>query len=124
MNVPDTKTLLAQPWVGASWEGHVIEQSIGELSAGGRDFDAFYFRTSDGRELNLVLDFGVERWAVEVKLTSSPGTEDMTRLDRGADMIEASRRFLISQTRRSSRTGRRVSCNLPAFLGILRQDAP
>jgi len=37
-----------------------------------------------------------------------------------ADMIKASRRFLVSQTLRSSGDGRRISCNLPSFLGHLR----
>jgi hypothetical protein len=40
----------------------------------------------------------------------------MARLDKVADMIEASRRFLVSQTHRSSGDRHRVSCNLPAFL--------
>jgi len=56
-----------------------------------------------------------------VKLTSSPAPENMARLDKAADMIKASRRFLVSQTRRSSGDERRVSCNLPAFLDHLRE---
>jgi len=120
LNVPDEKALLSQPWVGASWEGYVIEQVLGELSAHGRRFDAYYFRTSDQYELDLVLNFGKELWAVEVKLTSSPAPEDMARLDKTADMIKASRRFLVSQTLRSSGGGRRISCNLPSFLDHLR----
>ncbi len=120
LNVPDERALLAQPWVGASWEGFVIEQALGELSSRGRSFNAFYFRTSDQHELDLVLDFGKELWAVEVKLSSSPGPDDLRRLDIAADMIGATRRFLVSQTSRSSGDERRVSCNLPAFLKHLR----
>ena len=67
----------------------------------------------------LVLDFGKELWAVEIKLTSSPGPDDMARLDKAAEMIEASRRFLISHTPRSSGNDRRRSCNLPSFLDHL-----
>jgi predicted AAA+ superfamily ATPase len=120
LNVPGEKALFSQPWVGASWEGYVIEQALGELSARGRPFDAYYFRTSDQYELDLVLNFGKERWAVEIKLTSSPAPEDMARLDKTADMIKASRRFLISQTLRSSGDNHRISCNLPSFLDHLR----
>ena len=116
LNVPDERTLLAQPWVGASWEGFVIEQALGELSALGRRFSPYYFRTSDQHELDLVLDFGGELWAVEVKLTASPGPEDMRRLEKTAGMIGAKRCFLVSQTRRSSGDGHRISCDLPAFL--------
>ena len=122
LNVPDGRSLLAQPWVGASWEGFVIEQALGELSSRGRSFDAYYLRTSDQHELDLVLDFGKELWAVEVKLSSSPGPDDMRRLDKTADMIDASRRFLVSQTSRSSGDERRTSCNLTSFLKHLRES--
>lgn len=120
LNVPDEKALLAQPWVGASWEGHVIEQVLGELSARGRRFDAYYFRTSDRHEVDLVLDFGKELWAVEIKLTSSPAPEDMARLDKTADMIKASRRFLVSQTRSATGGENRASCDLPGLIDRLR----
>ena len=119
LNVPGERALLEQPWVGASWECHVIEQILGELSSRGRRCEPFYFRTSDQHELDLVLDFGDQLWAVEVKLTSSPGIDDMRRLDQVADMISASRRFLISRVSEASGDGRRVSCNLPAFLETL-----
>ena len=39
MNVSDERALFAQPWVGASWEGFVIEQALGELSSLGRNFE-------------------------------------------------------------------------------------
>lgn len=121
LNVRDERSLLAQPWVGASWEGFVIEQALGALTSRGRSFDAYYFRTSDQHELDLVLNFGDGLWAVEVKLTSSPGTVDMKRLDKAADMINAARRFLVSQTSRISGDERRTSCNLATFLEYLRE---
>jgi len=121
LNVPDRRSLISQPWVGASWEGFVIEQALGELSSRGRRFDAYYFRTSDGHELDLVLDFGKELCAVEVKLSSSPKPDDMRRLNETADMINATRCFLVSQTRRPSGDQRRTSCNLSSFLKHLNE---
>ncbi len=50
--------------------------------------------------------------AVEVKLTSSPGPGDMERLNKAADLIEASKRILVSQVPQSTDSGRLVSCNL------------
>jgi predicted AAA+ superfamily ATPase len=119
MKVPDKQSLLTQPWVGASWEGYVIEQVLGELSSRGQDYRAYYFRTADQYEIDLVLDFGDEIWAVEVKLTSSPTPDDMARLDKTADMIKAKRRFLVSQTRRSSGDRSRLSCDLSTLLDSL-----
>ena len=116
LNVPDERALLAQPWVGASWEGYVIEQALGRLASQGHNFHAYYFRTADQHELDLVLDFGKEIWAVEVKLTSSPSTDDVARLNKAADIINASRRFLVSQTRKPAGNERCLSCNLETFL--------
>ena len=116
LNVPDERNLLGQPWVGASWEGFVIEQAIGVLSSVGRSFEAFYFRTSDRRELDLVLQLDGEVWALEVKLTASPGPADMDQLGKTADMIGASRRYLVSKTKRTTGDETRVSCNLPWLL--------
>ena len=118
LNVTNRDALLSQSWVGASWEGFVIEQILGALAGRGgrRHCDAYYFRTADQHELDLVLDFGGELWAVEIKLTTAPSSSDLERLDRTADLIKAGRRFLISHTRESLGDGKRVSCNLDAFL--------
>lgn len=119
-NIPDERTLLAQPWVGASWEGFVIEQLIGELSSSGRPFEPYYFRTSDQHELDLVVDVGHEVWAIEIKLTASPSPADMDRLNRTADMIGAARRFLVTRTSRPTGNAHRASCNLPSLIDRLR----
>lgn len=119
LNVPDQRSLLAQPWVGASWEGFVIEQAIGALNNVGEHFEAYCFRTSDQYELDLVLDFGGNLWALEVKLTASPGLSDMARLDKTAEMIGASRRYLVSKTSRTIGDKARASCNLGWLLDRL-----
>jgi len=119
LNVADRDALLAQPWVGASWEGFVVEQAIDVLSSHGRTFDAFYFRTSDQRELDLVLDLAGELWAIEVKLTASPGPDDFERLDRAADLIGASRRLLVCQTRHPTGDDRRAVVDLAGLLARL-----
>lgn len=120
LNVPDRKALLTQPWVGASWEGFVIEQAIGTLSSSGCAFDAWYFRTGDQYELDLVLELKGQRWAIEIKLTASPGLEDMARLNKPAEMIDATRCILVSQTPRTDGDESRMSCNLDTFLNLLR----
>lgn len=62
--------LLGHPIVGASWEGHVIENL---LRAAPSRTEASYYRTSTGNEIDLVLDLpGDRRWAIEVKRSSAP----------------------------------------------------
>lgn len=116
LNLADETELLNRPWVGASWEGFVIEQILGVLDLQHRSGEAYFLRTSDGQEIDLVLDFGGRRWAIEVKLTSSPEMDDLDRLNKIADLIGADRRFLISQTKECHDDGRQASGNLPWFL--------
>lgn len=98
MNVTDLDHLYRQPWLGHSWEGFIIEQTLATLAAAGKRAQAFFFRTSDGYELDLVLDWGSTRWAVEIKLTSNPSTEMIDRLNKTADMVDADRRILVCRT--------------------------
>lgn len=100
MNVTDLEHLYRQPWLGASWEGFVLEQTLATLEAGGRRVEPFFFRTSDGYELDLVLDWGDRRWAVEVKLTSNPSPDAVERLRKTADLIDADRVILVCRIAR------------------------
>lgn len=116
LGVEDIKTLLVRPWVGASWEGFVIEQVLGALGAHGARVNPYHLRTSDQHELDLVLEHASALWAIEVKLTTNPKAEDLARLDKTADLIGASKRFLVSQTRRVLEGERTTSCDLPWLL--------
>ena len=122
LNVPDTKELLHQPWVGASWEGFVIEQVLGVLKQCDCAFEPYFLRTSDQHEIDLLLDFGRDLWAVEVKLTANPSLQDMERLNRTADMVGANRRFLVAQVRTSVEGKSQASCNLPWLLERLEEQ--
>ena len=63
-----------------------------------------------------MLDFGKEKWAIEIKLTSAPDASAIGRLNKAADLIEASRRILISRTPETIDNGKVVSCNLDGFI--------
>ncbi len=111
--------LLSQPWVGASWEGFVIQQALSRLNASGTDCTPYYLRTSDQYEIDLLLDFGTERWACEIKLTADPKADDLARLNKVADLIGAERRILISRTVEPIEAGNSASLNVPGFLAKL-----
>jgi len=116
LNVEDREHLFSQPWVGASWEGFVIEQTLATLEAIGKRSDAYFLRTSDGYELDIVLRMGKELWAVEIKLTSNPSTGDVERLHKTADMIEADRRFLVCRLPRKIENNRLLVTHLSGWL--------
>jgi hypothetical protein len=100
MGVQGLDQLFSQPWVGQGWEGFVIEQTLSTLAATGARVQPHWFRTSDGYELDLVLDWGNERWALEIKLSSNPSNSDVERLRKSAGMIDASRCILLCRIAR------------------------
>ena len=116
MGVRDIEQLFSQPWVGHSWEGFVIEQTLATLAAVGKPAEPLFFRTSDGYELDMVLDWGVERWAVEIKLTSDPSTTMINRLHKTADMIDATKRVLVCRTANPIDSERLLITNLSGWL--------
>lgn len=70
LNIANYNDLLGHPVVGTSWEGFVIENI---LSVSSRSAIPFYYRTSGGAEIDLVLEFsGKEKWAIEIKRSSAP----------------------------------------------------
>ena len=120
LGIGSADELLAHPAVGASWEAFVIEQCIGTLLAEGVEHQAHHFRTSDGHELDLLIDAGRERWAIEVKLTASPSPHDLARLEKCAAMVGASRAFLVTRTAVDAGRGDRISCGVDRILAELR----
>jgi hypothetical protein len=120
LGIGSADELLAHPAVGASWEAFVVEQCIGTLLAEGVEHQAHHFRTSDGHELDLLIDAGRERWAIEVKLTASPSPHDLARLEKCAAMVGASRAFLVTRTAVDAGRGDRISCGVDRILAELR----
>ena len=116
LNVHDRNALLGQPWVGASWEGFVIDQTLATLQSAGARFEAFHLRTSDQREIDLLIDTGTELWAMEIKLTTRPALRDMARLEANADLVGADRRFLVCQHSDFIESGARVICDLEGLV--------
>ena len=114
--------LLVQPWVGMSWEGWVIEQILISLNNRGVQYDGpYYLRTNDGYEIDLILGLSGITYAIEVKLTSSPGKGDAEPLQKAADMIGAAKRILISKTTEHVESRSFVSTNPRRFLEYLQK---
>jgi predicted AAA+ superfamily ATPase len=116
MGVTDLDHLYRQPWLGNSWEGFVIEQTLDTISAADLRATPYFFRTSDGYELDLVLDWGTDRWAIEIKLTSNPSTAMIDRMNATADLIDASRRVLVCRIARRIETEKLLVASLPVWL--------
>jgi len=111
--------LLAQPWVGASWEGFVIEQVLDHLAVRARTVQPYFLRTSDQYEIDLVLDFGTSLWAVQTKLTASPSLGDVQRLNKVADLIGADQRVLVAKVPEPLESEALLITDLPGLLDKL-----
>ena len=68
LQLHDFNGLMGHPVVGASWEGFVIENIIGKFP----DFEYFFYRTSSGNELDLLIQTPTQRIAVECKASTAP----------------------------------------------------
>ncbi|MFQ5439732.1 MAG: DUF4143 domain-containing protein [Paracoccaceae bacterium] len=55
--------------IGESWEGLVIENVVSALPSG---VHPYFYRTSAGAEIDLLLDFGQETWAIGIRKTTAP----------------------------------------------------
>jgi predicted AAA+ superfamily ATPase len=116
MGIHGQQELLRQPWVGASWEGFVIEQIIGSLKSRGKQHQAYYYRSSDGYEIDLLLQTASARIAIEIKLSSAPAPEDLGRLRKAAALAGAGKRLLISRSRRIALESDEASADLSSAI--------
>jgi predicted AAA+ superfamily ATPase len=116
LRVGTERQLLEQPWVGASFECFAIEQLVGHVRTLGHRADAYYLRTHDGHEIDLVLEIAGSRWAVECKLSTQPNRRDLDRLNVLADAIGADRRILLSRSSEIVESDSGIVCSLPWLL--------
>ena len=119
LNVQNIEHLYNQPWVGYSWEGFVVEQVLASLDLFGLSAEPYFFRTSDGIESDLLLDWAGERWAIDIKLTSDPTRTMIKGLQKASELLDASKQILICQTAEEIRSDSLLITNLPSFLNEL-----
>ena len=91
LGLTNVDAVLSHPVAGASWEGFVIEQLISAAP----DAEASFYRTSNGAEVDLVLEQpGGQTWIIEIKRSSAP------TVSRGfhvaAADLQASRKVLVA----------------------------
>jgi len=89
--IPNEDALLSHPVVGASWEGFVIENLLTVAADG---VDGYFYRTSGGAEIDLLLQFpDGGMWAIEIRRSLTP------RVERGFHVacadLNPTRRFVV-----------------------------
>jgi predicted AAA+ superfamily ATPase len=90
LGLKDRDDVLGHPVAGGSWEGFVIENLLAVAPNG---TEPSFYRTSAGAEIDLLLRFGKELWAIEVKRSSAPA---LTKgFHHACDDIKPTGRFLV-----------------------------
>lgn len=73
LGIETKESLLSHPVLGASWEGFCIENL---LSCASGQVEAFFYRTSAGAEIDLLLVWpNQQMWAIEIKRSLTPKVE-------------------------------------------------
>lgn len=88
--IDSREQLLGHPKLGDSFEGFILEQLLSVLPS---DTTATFYRTAAGAEIDLVLEFGLERWAIEIKHSSAP--KPSRGFYEGCKDVKATRKMLI-----------------------------
>jgi len=83
--------VLGHPVIGKSWEGFVIENLLSSLREG---ITAWYYRTANGAEIDLVIEKNAQtRYAIEIKRSTAPTVSKGFHL--GCEDIKAVKRFVV-----------------------------
>lgn len=85
------------PSRGASWEGFVIEDVIRREKLAHSSGEAYFWRTAAGAEVDLVLDRGHERIAIECKAGRGDQARAVRVLREAMADIQAARGWIIDQ---------------------------
>ena len=80
LQIPSSKRLMSHPQMGASWEGMVIEEILRTLNAAGIDHKAYYYRTSAGAEVDLVIEGKFGLIPFEIKHTQNVNQKQLRGL--------------------------------------------
>ncbi len=68
LDINNIDNLFGNPAAGASWETIVIENILNVSE----EFKASFLRTSNGMEIDLILEKGLKKYAIECKFSSAP----------------------------------------------------
>ena len=83
--------IVGHPVAGGSWEGWIVENLIAAAPQG---TSAYFYRTSAGAEVDLILELPKrQRWAIEIKRSSAPAVSKGLHI--AADDVKATARFVV-----------------------------
>ena len=97
LNITTRGDLDDHPIRGASWETFVIEDLVRRERLAHPQAQFFYWRTAAGAEIDLVVERGADRFAIEVKSARADKPRAILALASAAADVAANRSYLIDQ---------------------------
>ena len=97
LNISTAEELADHPSRGASWEGFVIEDVLRRERLARESTQAFFWRTAVGAEIDLVLDRGSERVAIEIKAGRGDDARAVRTLREAMPDVNAGRGWIVDQ---------------------------
>ena len=99
LKITDTETLYSDPIVGNSFESFVIEEIIKGLEAtNATNWDACYYRTRNGAEIDLILDGPFGTCPIEIKYGSHTPLKQLVTLNQFVEEHQLPFGVLINQS--------------------------
>lgn len=109
LGIPSAAVLDTHPARGMSWEAFIIDQLISIFQRAEPNSQPYFWRTSQGHEIDLVIDLGTERIPFEVKLHSAPTAQDAASLVQCMRDLKLARGYLVHSGRQHYSLGNGVT---------------
>lgn len=113
LGIHSPSILDTHPARGMSWEAFIIDQIISALHRVVPGSQVYFWRTAQGVEVDLLVDFGARLVPFEIRLHSAPTTQDAASLRRCMQDLKLEQGYLIYPGKESYSLGQGVTA-LPA----------
>ena len=109
LDISTHDALLSHPVRGASWETFVIEDILRREAFAHPGSQAYFWRTAAGAEVDLVIERGARRFAVEVKTARGDHPRIARTLESALADLDAERGWIVDQAEGIDRLGPRIA---------------
>ena len=109
LSISTAEELANHPSRGASWEGFVIEDVLRRERLLHPTGQAYFWRTAAGAEIDLVLDRGDQRIALEIKAGRGDDARAVRVMREAMSDVQATRGWIIDQAAGIERVGERMA---------------
>jgi predicted AAA+ superfamily ATPase len=109
LGIRSARQLETHPARGASWEAFVVDQLLSAYRRRDPGSQAWFWRTAQGDEVDLLIETGSRLVPFEAKLHSAPGPDEARGLMRCMTDLKLSRGYVVYPGRDRYSLGRGVT---------------